>query len=85
MTRRPRTPRNRATPYSERPCPRVAPPEEAQRHVDLITQVHDSEAWQQVLEDQGWTDSFITGDEFGSFLDEESQRVEGVLSELGLT
>jgi putative tricarboxylic transport membrane protein len=60
-------------------------PEEAQRHVDLITQVHDSEAWQQVLEDQGWTDSFITGDEFGSFLDEESQRVEGVLSELGLT
>jgi putative tricarboxylic transport membrane protein len=60
-------------------------PEEAQRHVDLITQVHDSEAWQQVLEDQGWTDAFITGDEFSSFLGEESQRVEGVLSELGLT
>jgi putative tricarboxylic transport membrane protein len=59
--------------------------EEAQRHVDLITQIHDSEAWQQVLEDQGWTDSFATGDEFGSFLNEESQRVEGVLSELGLT
>ena len=59
--------------------------EEAQRHVDLITQVHDSEAWQQVLKDQGWTDAFITGDEFGSFLDEESQRVQGVLSELGLT
>jgi putative tricarboxylic transport membrane protein len=59
--------------------------EEAQRHVDLITQVHDSEAWQQVLKDQGWTDAFISGDEFGSFLDEESQRVQGVLSELGLT
>jgi putative tricarboxylic transport membrane protein len=59
--------------------------EEAQRHIDLITQVHDSEAWQQVLEDQGWTDAFITGDEFSSFLGEESQRVEGVLSELGLT
>jgi putative tricarboxylic transport membrane protein len=59
--------------------------EEAQRHVDLITQVHDSEAWQQVLKDQGWTDAFITGDEFGSFLGEESQRVQGVLSELGLT
>ena len=42
-------------------------------------------SWQQVLKDQGWTDSFITGDEFGSFLDEESQRVQGVLSELGLT
>ena len=60
-------------------------PEEAQRHVDLVTEIHDSEAWQQVLEDQGWTDAFITGDEFGSFLDEESQRVQGVLSELGLT
>ena len=59
--------------------------EEAQRQVDLITQVHDSEAWQQVLKDQGWTDAFITGDEFGSFLGEESQRVQGVLSELGLT
>jgi putative tricarboxylic transport membrane protein len=67
----------------------VAPPEiteeQAQRHIDLITEVHDSEAWQQVLEDQGWTDAFMAGDEFGSFLDEESQRVEGVLSELGLT
>ena len=59
--------------------------EEAQRQIDLITQVHDSEAWQQVLKDQGWTDSFVTGDEFGSFLDQESQRVQGVLSELGLT
>ncbi len=59
--------------------------EEAQRQIDLITQVHDSEAWQQVLKDQGWTDSFVTGDEFGSFLDAESQRVQGVLSELGLT
>jgi putative tricarboxylic transport membrane protein len=59
--------------------------EQAQRQVDLITQIHDSEAWQQVLEDQGWTDAFITGDEFGTFLGEESQRVQGVLSELGLT
>ena len=59
--------------------------EQAQRHIDLVTQIHDSEAWQQVLEEQGWTDSFVTGDEFGSFLDEESQRVQGVLSELGLT
>jgi putative tricarboxylic transport membrane protein len=59
--------------------------DEAQRHVDMITQMHDSEAWQQVLEDQGWTDAFLAGDEFGTYLDEESQRVEGVLSELGLT
>src|SRR5215213_1913866 len=39
--------------------------EETQRFVDMITEMHDSDAWQQVLEDQGWTDAFVTGDEFG--------------------
>jgi putative tricarboxylic transport membrane protein len=58
--------------------------EETQRFVDAVTEMHDSEAWQQVLEDQGWTDAFMTGDEFGDFLGEETSRVEGVLSELGL-
>ena len=58
--------------------------EETQRFVDMMTEMHDSDAWKKVLEDQGWTDAFVTGDEFGSYLDEESQRVESVLSELGL-
>lgn len=58
--------------------------EDTQRFVDAVTEMHDSDAWQQILEDQGWTDAFLTGDEFGSYLDEESARVEGVLSELGL-
>ena len=59
--------------------------EERQRFVDAFTEMHDSDAWQQVLEDQGWTDSFVTGDEFSDYLQSESDRVEGVLSELGLT
>ena len=58
--------------------------EETQRFVDAITQMHDSDAWQAVLEEQGWTDAFVTGDDFGTFLTEESERVESVLSELGL-
>jgi putative tricarboxylic transport membrane protein len=58
--------------------------EETQQFVDAVTEMHDSDAWQQVLTDQGWTDAFITGDEFGSFLEEESTRVQGVLSGLGL-
>jgi putative tricarboxylic transport membrane protein len=66
----------------------VAAPEitedETQRFVDMITEMHDSDAWQQVLEDQGWTDAFETGDDFSSYLTDESERVEGVLSELGL-
>ena len=58
--------------------------EEAQRHVDLITEMQGTEAWQQVLEDQGWTDAFLAGDEFGAFIEEESARVQGVLGGLGL-
>ena len=58
--------------------------EQTQKFVDAITEMHDSDAWQTVLEDQGWTDAFITGDEFGDFLGEESSRVESVMSELGL-
>ena len=58
--------------------------DETQRFVDMITEMHGSDAWQQVLEDQGWTDSFVTGDEFNSYLDDESKRVQDVLSELGL-
>lgn len=58
--------------------------EDTQKFVDAITAMHDSDAWQQVLEDQGWTDSFLTGDDFASFLGEESKRVEDVMSGLGL-
>jgi putative tricarboxylic transport membrane protein len=58
--------------------------DEAQAFVDAITEMHDSDAWQQVLEDQGWTDAFMTGDDFASFLGEETDRVESVMSELGL-
>ena len=32
--------------------------------------------WQEALEDEGWTDAFITGDEFATFLTDESDRVE---------
>ncbi|MGA7147551.1 MAG: tripartite tricarboxylate transporter substrate binding protein, partial [Microbacterium sp.] len=66
----------------------VAPPglddAETQSFVDMVTAMHDSEGWQQALEANGWTDSFMTGDEFGSFLGDESKRVADVLSELGL-
>ena len=66
----------------------VAPPQISQADKDelvgLVEQMHGSEAWKKALTDQGWTDSFVAGDEFGSFLTEESSRVKGVLAELGL-
>jgi putative tricarboxylic transport membrane protein len=66
----------------------VAPPglsdDDTQKWIDAVTEMHDSEAWAQTLEDQGWTDAFLTGDDFVSYLNDESDRVESVLSELGL-
>ena len=54
------------------------------RLTDLVTEMHDSPEWQQALEDNGWTDAFVAGEEFESFLASESERVQGVLSGLGL-
>jgi putative tricarboxylic transport membrane protein len=66
----------------------VAPPgisdDDTQKWIDAVTEMHDSDAWTTTLEEQGWTDSFLTGDDFSGFLTEESDRVESVMSELGL-
>ncbi|OAH15894.1 Bug family tripartite tricarboxylate transporter substrate binding protein [Streptomyces jeddahensis] len=66
----------------------VAPPglSEAERDklTNLITKLHDSDEWQESLEKNGWDDAFLTGDEFGAFLDAQDKRVVSVLKELGL-
>jgi len=54
------------------------------QYIDLLTTMHGSEQWKKTLADQGWTDSFQTGDEFKTFLTSENDRVAGVLKELGL-
>lgn len=53
--------------------------------VAFITEMHDSDAWQAALEENGWSDFFQAGDEFDSFLAEEKTRVEAVLADIGLT
>ena len=66
----------------------VAPPEisdEARQcMIAMVDQMHGSEAWSQVLAQNGWQDFYQTGDEFGAYLEEERERVDGVLRELGL-
>ncbi|WP_205324652.1 tripartite tricarboxylate transporter substrate binding protein [Glycomyces sp. YM15] len=66
----------------------VAPPEiedaDRDKWIDALTAMHDSAAWQEELEKQGWTDAFVTGDDFAQFLEEQDQRVADVLTELGL-
>ncbi len=52
--------------------------------VDYLTEMHDSPEWQQTLEKYGWTDAFVTGDDFTTFLQEQDDRVASTLEELGL-
>lgn len=49
-----------------------------------LQEMSESPEWQAVLEDRGWQDEFLAGDEFETFLDEEQERTRGVLEDLGL-
>jgi putative tricarboxylic transport membrane protein len=66
----------------------VAPPEisdaDKQALVGAFTTMHDSQEWKDVLKEKGWADAFVTGDEFGSYMKEQTTRVEDVLGSLGL-
>ncbi len=52
--------------------------------VGFLQEMHDSPEWEAALEENGWTDAFITGDDFDQFLTEQDERVSGTLDELGL-
>lgn len=66
----------------------VAPPglsdEEVARLISLVTRMHGSTSWRRAEAANGWTDSFLTGPDFGSFLEEESARVRDLLVRLGV-
>lgn len=51
---------------------------------DFVDEIHASPRWADVLEKQGWTDDYRTGDEAQEFVDSESERIAGVIKELGL-
>jgi putative tricarboxylic transport membrane protein len=52
--------------------------------IDVVTQLHDSEAWAAELETRGWADAFLTGDSFEAFLDENITEVTTTLTNIGL-
>ena len=55
-----------------------------QRLIDLVDGLHGSPAWQNQLKRNGWTDTYLSGDAFASFLTDEQTRVRGVLEDIGL-
>lgn len=67
----------------------VAPPDISDEArtcmIQAIEMATESETWQATLENFGWNDFFLGGDEYGAYLEEENARVTELLSTLGLT
>lgn len=57
---------------------------ETQALVDLVTELHASEGWTSTLEERGWADAFLVGDEFSSFLEDNISEVQTTLQNIGL-
>jgi putative tricarboxylic transport membrane protein len=66
----------------------VAPPgisdEDKASLIAALEKMHATEGWKEALKTNSWTDAFITGDEFETFLAEQDKRVADVLTKLGL-
>ncbi|MDP9375322.1 MAG: tripartite tricarboxylate transporter substrate-binding protein, partial [Chloroflexota bacterium] len=66
----------------------VGPPgmkdNERQAWMTMLTRMHDTPAWQDILKQQDWIDSFQTGDEFAQYLKQDQERVARVVREIGL-
>jgi putative tricarboxylic transport membrane protein len=66
----------------------MAPPglsdEQRQAYLTMIDTMVKSDAWQEQLAANGWIDLYLPGDEFVGYIAEETERVRGVLTQLGL-
>ena len=58
--------------------------EERTALVDLVTQLHEQDAWTETLETNGWTDAFMPGDEFDAFLADDITLTQETLRTIGL-
>lgn len=56
----------------------------AEELTELVTEMHGTDDWAAVLEENAWVDAFVPGAEFDTFLDDEIARVQQVLSDIGL-
>jgi putative tricarboxylic transport membrane protein len=52
--------------------------------VERFTKLNESEAWKAVLQKQGWDAYFLPGDAFGTFIQNESSRINTILKDAGL-
>ena len=58
--------------------------DQQQELIDIVTEMTETETWQNAIERNRWKSAFLTGQEFGQFIEEEQQRVDVILQDLGL-
>jgi putative tricarboxylic transport membrane protein len=49
-----------------------------------VTELAESDTWQATLEEKGWDDAFLAGDEFDSYLTDNIAEIQVVLQDIGL-
>ena len=52
--------------------------------IDVIGKAVKSASWQETLKRNDWTDMYLAGDAFKTFLDADTQRIEKIIAGLGL-
>lgn len=52
--------------------------------ITMLDEMHDSDAWQQILSDRGWEDAYLTGPELREFIRTDQETTEQVLEQIGL-
>lgn len=66
----------------------VAPPGLDEAQIEelsaIVDEMRDSDAWQEVLERNNWTDSYLPGEDFTTYLEEQQDEVDIIIEELGL-
>jgi putative tricarboxylic transport membrane protein len=66
----------------------VAPPgltaEQQQALIDIVSEMTESQTWQDTLARNRWQDTFISGAEFQEFLLSESERIQVIADDLGI-
>lgn len=58
--------------------------EERDRLTEVVTEMHDSDAWAGVLTENDWADAWMTGDEYETFVADETDTVQAILKDIGL-
>lgn len=59
-------------------------PDERRDLIAMLTKMHKSAQWKRALKQNGWTDAFLTGPRFESFLESQQRHVAIELAALGL-